>query len=180
MSSALPATLTTPRLFLREPRIEDAAHIFATYAQDARVSRYMVWKPSTRLEETVAFVEGSIQARAHGVRIPYVVTLRGAEDTAIGMFDAIVAQHSIHIGYVLAQAHWGNGYMPEVVNAFTEAVLSLPPYFRVHACCDVDNIASARTLEKSGFHREGRAERYILHPNISPEPRACYLYARCK
>lgn len=180
MSTALPANFTTQRLLLREPRIEDAAHIFNSYAQDERVSRYLTWKPSVRLEESVAFIETSIEARLHGKRYPYVVTLHGAEHTPLGMLDAKLAQHSVEIGYVLGQAYWGNGYMPEAVRAFTDIVLSMPPYFRVHAYCDVDNIASARTLEKSGFSLEGRAERHTLHPNISPEPRPCYLYARCK
>ncbi|MNR84395.1 hypothetical protein D3C72_151940 [compost metagenome] len=182
MSTALPATLSTPRLLLRAPRIEDAAHIFDSYAQNARVSRYLVWKPSVSLKETTAFIEACIAARSHGVRMPYVLTLHGAEDTPLGMLDVKISQqpHSIEIGYVLAQSHWGHGYMPEAVSIFSETVLKMPAFFRVHAYCDVDNIASARTLEKSGFSREGRAERHTLHPNISAEPRPCYLYARCK
>ncbi|MCG2592746.1 GNAT family N-acetyltransferase [Ramlibacter sp. XY19] len=52
--------------------------------------------------------------------------------------------------------------------------------FRVHAACDVENRPSQRALEKAGFMREGRLERFTVHPNISPEPRACYMYARCR
>ena len=47
----------------------------------------------------------------------------------------------------------------------------------VWATCDVDNLASARVLEKAGFEREGRLHNWIVHPNIGPEPRDCYVYA---
>jgi [ribosomal protein S5]-alanine N-acetyltransferase len=35
-------------------------------------------------------------------------------------------------------------------------------------------------LEKSGFIREGLLGRWLLHPNISAEPRDCYSYARVR
>lgn len=43
-----------------------------------------------------------------------------------------------------------------------------------------ENHSSQRTLEKAGFAREGRMERYMIHPNISAEPRACFMYSRCR
>ena len=49
--------------------------------------------------------------------------------------------------------------------------------FRIWAVCDLDNFASARVLEKAGMQREGVLRRYILHPNISSEPRDVYCYA---
>jgi RimJ/RimL family protein N-acetyltransferase len=41
----------------------------------------------------------------------------------------------------------------------------------------VDNVGSARVLEKSGFAREGLLRRWLVHPNISDEPRDCYTPA---
>jgi len=69
--------------------------------------------------------------------------------------------------------------MTEAIRAFTDAALRIPGIFRVQATCDVDNRASARALEKAGFSLEGRIERYMVHPNISSEPRPSFLYARC-
>ncbi len=46
--------------------------------------------------------------------------------------------------------------------------------------CAVDNAASATVLEKSDLVREGRLRRYIVHPNVSDEPRDVYLYARTR
>jgi ribosomal-protein-alanine N-acetyltransferase len=101
-------------------------------------------------------------------------------ERAIGMLEARVGAHITDIGYVLARAHWGKGLMTEAVRALTDAALGSPEICRVQASCDVDNRASARVLEKSGFSCEGRLERYTIHPNIAAEPRPCFLYARCR
>jgi ribosomal-protein-alanine N-acetyltransferase len=50
----------------------------------------------------------------------------------------------------------------------------------VWAVCDVDNLASARVLEKAGMGREGRLRRWVLHPNVSAAPRDCWCYAHVK
>lgn len=96
------------------------------------------------------------------------------------MLDAFLSSHTVTIGYVLSRQYWGNGYMPEAINALAKILLNNPAIFRIQALWDIDNKASARTLEKSGFVREGMLQRHTVHPNISPEPRTCLIYARCK
>jgi hypothetical protein len=39
---------------------------------------------------------------------------------------------------------------------------------------------AARVLEKLGMSREGVLRRWLIHPNISPEPRDCYAYAKVR
>ena len=51
---------------------------------------------------------------------------------------------------------------------------------RVSGVCDVENLASARVLEKAGMLREGRLRRHTVHPNVSDHPRDVYLYARTR
>jgi ribosomal-protein-alanine N-acetyltransferase len=66
--------------------------------------------------------------------------------------------------------------MTEVLTEVTAWGLRQPAIFRIGAVCDVDNGASAGVLEKSGFVREGLLRRWLVHPNISDEPRDCYSY----
>jgi RimJ/RimL family protein N-acetyltransferase len=96
------------------------------------------------------------------------------------MLEARPKGHMVNIGYVLARNQWGQGLMPEAVRALKAEALGLPEIFRVEATCDVDNRASARVLEKSGFLLEGRLARFTVHPNLDVKPRDCLLYAACR
>ena len=174
----LPQRLETNRLLLRRPTEVDAGEIFRAYTQDPLVSRFMVWKPHSAEAETRIFITSCIAAWDEGSRLAYVLTESGCS-SAIGMLEARIHGHTVDLGYVLTRAHWGKGYMPEAVAALAATALERG-YFRVQAFCDVENRPSQRTLEKAGFAREGRLERYIVHRNISPEPRPCYMYAKCR
>lgn len=173
----LPIEICTTRLRLRKPRPSDAAEMFRAYTQDSDVCRYMIWVPHASESITSNFVSSCCEAWEAGNRLPYVITeLSG--NVAIGMIEARVLGTTLDVGYVLAKSHWGRGFMPEVIEALSS--IALKDFFRVQASCDVDNTASQRALEKAGFVREGRLERHTIHPNVSPEPRPCYLYAKCR
>lgn len=179
MNPILPLHITTHRLVLRRPTPGDAQTIFQTYTQDPAVSRYMIWTPHTVLAETEGFIASCIAAGDTGERLAYAITLAGA-DAAIGMIEARPQGGTVDIGYVLAPRLWGRGLMPEAIEALALAALAGPGVYRVQASCDVDNRPSQRALEKAGFLREGRLERYTVHPNLSPDPRPCFMYARCR
>ena len=174
-----PEEINTARLRLRRPSAADARALFTAYTQDPLVCRYMIWAPHKSEAVTLEFVTSCVEAWEVGTRLAYVITERKA-NVAIGMIEARVLGTTVDIGYVLAQTHWGKGLMPEAIQALTAVALKNPGIFRVHAACDVENIPSQRALEKAGFKREGRLERYTVHPNISPEPRTCFMYAKCR
>jgi RimJ/RimL family protein N-acetyltransferase len=144
------------------------------------VSRFMMWRPHTEVAETATFIAGCIAAVEAGTRFPYVLALRSDRDRPIGMLEARPLAHKVDLGYVLSPKHWGQGYMAEAVGTLAAHSLGAGRFFRVQAFCDVENVPSQRTLEKAGFLREGRHERFVVHPNLSPEPRACFMYARCR
>jgi [ribosomal protein S5]-alanine N-acetyltransferase len=179
MPRILPEELFTERLRLRRPELVDASAIFHAYAQDLEVCRFMIWTPHASESFTGEFIASCIEGWERGDRLPYVVTERDSS-AAIGMLEAKLHGTTVDIGYVLARLHWGKGYMPEAIQALASVALASPAVFRVHAICDTENVPSQRALEKSGFVREGRLERFTIHPNISPEPRACFMYAKCR
>ena len=181
MVSLLPETIATERLMLRKPQRSDAAEIFTRYGQDLAVSKYMTWRPLSAMSEAENFVNDAIEDWREGARFAYVLEPVSNNGIVIGMLDArCISAHTVDVGYVLAQASWGNGLMPEALSALTAEALAHEMIFRVQATRDVENGPSIRTLEKSGFVREGLLERYLVHPNISSQPRPCYMYARCK
>ena len=174
-----PDTVETLRLQLRRPVTTDAERIFQTYAQDREVTRYVEWVPHTSVETTKKFI-GFCQDRwTKSIAFPYVIT-RKEDGELLGMIEVRPRGHRANFGYVLARSYWGNGFMPEAIAAIVKITLNLPEIYRMEATCDIENKAPARALEKSGFFREGLLRRYIIHPNISPEPRDSLLYALTK
>lgn len=139
----------------------------------------MIWQPHEQQSTVREFLEVCVQAWQDGERQPYVITQRDA-DAPIGMIDARIRLPIVDIGYVLGRTFWGQGLMPEAIEAVTRAALAHQKIFRVQATCDVENRASRRALEKSGFQLEGTLERYMIHPNISADPRDCLIFALCR
>jgi len=179
MPHDLPDRIDTTRLRLRPPDVGDARSIFDAYAQDSEVCRFMIWMPHASEAATRDFVESCMAAWAADGRRPYVISER-CSDPAIGMIEARLLGTTVDIGYVLARSCWGKGLMPEAIDALAATALASPSIYRVQATCDTENIPSQRALQKSNFIREGRLERYAVHPNLSPEPRACFMYARVR
>ncbi len=175
----LPDTFRTTRLLLRPVAVEDSDAIFDTYGRDEEVGRYVIWRPHRNRQETQAYIERCI-ATPHEVERTYMLV--GCNDNFIRGAFALRhrAPHRLDCGYVLARRWWGQGLMTEVLSEVAVWALSQPSIFRIGAVCDVDNIGSARVLEKSGFVREGVLQRWLVHPNISDEPRDCYSYARVR
>jgi [ribosomal protein S5]-alanine N-acetyltransferase len=165
---------------LRAPRQSDAVHFFEAYTQDSKVARYMTWRPHTTLAATEAFIAHCMDGWASGRSRSYALALHDSEDIPIGMLDARLLPNAVDIGYVLARKYWGTELMPEAIREFTEVALALPDCYRVQATCDVENLASARTLEKCGFVREVQLERHAIIPSLSAEPRPSFMYARWK
>jgi ribosomal-protein-alanine N-acetyltransferase len=174
-----PTTFTTARLLLRVPISTDADAIFHAYAQDREVTRYLVWRPHCELSETRAFIERCLSSWQQQTEFPYVITDQHTTEL-FGMLSLRIAGFAASLGYALRREAWGQGIMPEAAGIVSEWALAQPSIYRVWAICDYENRASARVLEKIGMHCEGLMRRGVLHPNLSDEPRDCWLYARVK
>ena len=79
-------TLHTARLILRPPRLADAQAIFDAYAQDAEVTRYLIWSPHVSITETEEFLRRSLDDVVSGTHLPWVITTK-TDERLIGMID---------------------------------------------------------------------------------------------
>jgi RimJ/RimL family protein N-acetyltransferase len=165
------------RLQLRPPTLRDAGQIFARYATDATVCRYMSWVPHRSITDTVAFLGRIVSDNAEGRSLGFLIFSRNSGDL-LGSVGGAIEKHRMQFGYCLARDAWGKGYATEAASAFVAAALRSPDIKRVQAYCDVENSASARVLEKIGLEREGTLRRYLVLPNLGNEPRDVYLYAK--
>lgn len=171
-----PETLTTERLVLRRPRNTDAAAVYE-YGCDPQVTRYLIFRTHRSLADAEQFLAACAPRWESGEEFCWLITLKG-QDHVIGSIACRVRDHATEIGYALARAGWGSGYATEAGRAVVAWAAGLEGVYRIWAVCDMENLASARVLEKLGMSREGVLRRWIIHPNASAEPRDCYVYAR--
>jgi RimJ/RimL family protein N-acetyltransferase len=177
---ALPKEFTTARLFARPARVADAAEIFASYAADPDVTRFLSWRHHTAVatvEQFLAILENA-WTTGTGHRA-YVLRLRTTGEV-IGSIGLDHKGSAVVLGYVLAKKNWGNGYAAEALAHLVDWVLAQPGVYRAWAFCDVENPGSARVMEKAGMTFEGRLRRWHICPEIGAEPRDCVVYARVR
>ena len=172
-------TWETGRLRARPARTADAQIVFDDYARDSDVARYMIWRPHRSVDETVDFLRRCERVWAEGSAFPWTLWLKDSGAFA-GMMEIRVRTNSVDLGYALARRWWRHGLMSEALAPVVEWALAQPAIFRVWATCDVDNVASARVLERVGMEREGVLRRWLTHPNLGDEPRDCFCYSIVK
>ncbi|HET7312951.1 GNAT family N-acetyltransferase [Salinisphaera sp.] len=177
MLTAMPRAIDTARLHLRPPEPTDAAAIFA-YASDPVATRYMIWPTAEDIDDTHDFLDDVAAGWAEGDDFCYAITDR-ASGAVCGAASCQFDQHGAEIGYILAPTVWGRGLATEAARAMLEAAWTNAGLYRVWATCDVDNLASARVLEKLGMRLEGRLARWAPCPNLGagPAPRDALCYA---
>jgi len=175
----LPDGFRTARLIARPIRPADSGAIFQTYAQDKEVTRFMTWRPHRSRADTDRYIAHCLDEPPTSMRT-YV--LAGREDGALrGALELRQNEpHRLEFGYVLARRWWGQGLMTEALTEIAHWALRQEHLFRIGSFCDVENIGSARVMEKAGLAREGMLRRWIIHPNISGEPRDCFAYAKVR
>ncbi|HBK05171.1 MAG TPA: GNAT family N-acetyltransferase [Acetobacteraceae bacterium] len=175
----LPDSFRTARLFLRPIAMADAGQIFAAYSRNPEVTQFLIWRPSVTRRDIEAYIRSCLETPPHRART-YV--LQGRKDSVIrgGLDLRQPDKHRLEFGYVLARAWWGHGLMTEVLTEVVRWGLSQPAIYRIGAVCDVENIGSARVMEKAGLEREGLLRRYLIHPSMGKEPRDCFSYARVR
>ena len=181
-SSFPPRELLTSRLRLRLPKMRDAQAIYSAYASDPKVTRYLQWQPHQDVDETRFFLADTTVTWAEGYgHRPWVLEYReGESPTPLGMLGVTVVDHTVELGYVLCPAHQGQGLMSEAVHAVVASIFDTDHLYRIYATCHTDNLASQRLLERCGFTKEGRLNRFGVYPNLSQLPEDVFMYARTR
>lgn len=171
-----PEEIETDRLLLRWRTENDAEEIFARYAQDPEVTRFLLWRPHRSIDDTLAFLRERTQKHEAGTLASWMIR---AQDTGnlLGTIGLGIDGHKATLGYCLARDAWGTGFATEAVCAVVRVCQYRDEIWRIEATCHVANRASARVLEKSGFTFEGTLRRDTVYPNLGDEPHDGHLYA---
>lgn len=176
-----PVSFATSRLVGRMPRVDDGPAIFAAYASDPEVTRYLSWRAYERVEPLNAFLRETIAHWEKGDgHLAWILCLKGT-DTPLGSIGVTMdGGGKAMFGYVLAKKFWGHGFAAEALTYVVDWALSRPHVYRAWAFCDVENTASVRVMEKAGMTREGILRRWHVVPSLGPEPRDCVVCAKVR
>ncbi|MBN1171809.1 MAG: GNAT family N-acetyltransferase [Micromonosporaceae bacterium] len=165
----------TPRLLLRDCRIEDYASVHA-FTSDPEVTRHTAWGPNTP-EDTTAFLSAAIADARRRPRIRFSLAMVEIDaDVLIGLIELrniCERTRRADLGYVLSPAWRGRGYASEAATALLRFGFDLG-LRKIVATCDPCNTAAADVLERIGMTREG----YLRdHVQVRGQWRDRLLYA---
>ena len=168
--------IETERLVLRDFSMEDAPAVHR-YGSDPEVVRYMPWGPNT-WADTKDFLRRKLDGQRADPRsvFDFAVTLYSSGEIigSCGISIISTQRRQAAIGYVYRRDVWGKGYATEAAKALVALGFEELGMHRIFTYCDVDNIASARVLEKTGMQREGLVRHDAL---VRGQWRDSYLYA---
>ena len=178
--SLVPESFTTARLSVRRPAALDAEAVFERYSRDPEVTRYLTWQTHRSVEDTRAFLAWSDRAWTEKGWGPYLIFTRDGRLVG-GTGLTLETAYRAETGYVFARDAWGLGFATEALAALASLAFGRPFLRRLYAVCHVDNLASVRVLEKTGFVREGRLRSHLLFPNLGGSlPSDVFLYGRLR
>ena len=154
-------TLETRRLLLRPWREEDAPALFR-YASDPQVGPRAGWKPHASLEESREILRTVLSEPG-----TFAVILRetGEPIGSVGVFPTELPEGKgeSEIGYWIGRPYWGQGLIPEAVEAMLRRQFREMGAERVWCAHFPGNERSRRVQEKCGF-------RHVCDTPPSPWP----------
>ncbi len=145
--------------------MNDAEAIFARYASDEEVTRYMSWPRHRTVEDTRAFLAFSDEEWSIWPAGPYLIESRETGELLGGTGLGFKTNQRAETGYVLARDAWGRGLATEALTA----MIALAPQVsvtRLVAYCHPGHDASRRVLEKGGLAHLGLLRDYLVFPNL--------------
>lgn len=164
-----PMRIEAGRTRLRRLTAADAPAIFDMYSHP-EVTRYWSAAPFTDMAQAEKRIADALENYANDTAYPLAV-VRVDDDRVIGnctLWNFHRQNRRAEVGYMLARPCWGHGYMHEAMTALLEFAFRDMQLHRLEADIDPRNAASAKTLERLGFCREGLLrERWIVEGEVS-------------
>jgi RimJ/RimL family protein N-acetyltransferase len=169
IAQRLAPELSTSRLRIRRLTPDDVPSYFEVFS-NADVMRYWSSPPLTERAQAEEKVAGILEHYRKGDLFQL-----GVERKLDRQLIGTCTLHQIHeqnrraeIGYALGRPFWGRGYMHEALVALIDHGFRVLQLHRLEADIDPRNEASARSLERVGFTREGLLrERWIVDGEVS-------------
>jgi [ribosomal protein S5]-alanine N-acetyltransferase len=147
--------IETPRLLLRQTRLEDAA-IFVSELNNYNISRNTARVPNPyNHDDALEFLDFAAKVNARSCVA--AVTLKSEPERLVGVisYEWSEAKQDAELGYWFSERIWGQGFGTEAAIAIVDHAFSVSAHHKLVACYHDDNPASGRILSKLGFQKLG-------------------------
>ena len=149
-------TIETERLILRKFTIEDAPAMYANWASDPVVTKYLTWQPHESVDITRMIITEWVASYEREDYYQWAIELKGFGIIgSIGVVDICESAKEAELGYCIGRSYWGKGIMPEAVKAVLGFLFDKVGFRRITAKHDIENPNSGRVMEKAGMKYEG-------------------------
>ncbi|MCB0833758.1 MAG: GNAT family N-acetyltransferase [Bacteroidetes bacterium] len=162
--SAVPSPESVSRVYLRDPTPADAQAMHDWRREEAVVEHQpLIYLNPDQIRADLEKLTTNTLPDYSKDRFQWIIERKETND-AIGWMTLSIRtwEHLIgEIGYSVSQKHHQKGYGTEALQMMLRKVFLEAGLYRVEAKCAVDNVASARLLEKVGFQKEGTLREYF-------------------
>ena len=167
--------ITTGRLFLRRFREDDAQKIFAGWANDPEVTKFLTWAPHADPGVTEEVLRRWLEEYEKPDTYRFGIENRETGELA-GCIDVVGYHHGNPVvGYALGRRFWNRGYMTEALAAVRDQLLADGFKTIVIEAADA-NAASNKVILKCGFELVGTWECPICDEKPDPVPINSYRF----
>ncbi len=154
--------LNTDRLLLRKYRLSDGRDMFKNYANDERVTKYMPWEPYAAEEDTIPFLEMSVDEYEKNTTYHWAIEYAEEMIGSISVMSVDNLRNNCEVGYCIGYDYWNKGITSEALAAVIRFLFEEVGMHRIMAKHDVENPASGEVMKKCGMTYEGRIKEYYL------------------
>lgn len=154
--------ISTARLRLRPPALEDASALAALMTED--ISRWTAsWPYPLGAPEAERKLQETLAAMRAGRSFARIVTRPGDDDPMGWLVVALVAEapRTGSLGYWLGAAFHRQGYLGEALRPFVEAAAAALNLARLETGVQPDNAASIALLKKLGMQFIGQRMHHV-------------------
>lgn len=149
--------IASERLVLRRFEISDVDAMFANWASDAEVTRYMTKSFHKSKEVTAMVVKDWTDGYLDSNFYQWAIELKSTKEI-IGSISAVkICEKSgeVEIGYCIGKKWWNNGYTTEAFTSVINFLFDQVGAIRICAKHDTNNPASGRVMQKCGLSFNG-------------------------
>lgn len=150
-------TLETERLILRRYKQTDAEDMYANWASDPEVTKYLMWQTHSNVEVSKSYVESVISEYDNLELYQWGIELKELGQV-IGGISVVHLNNDVgsaHIGYCIGRPWWNRGITSEALSAVIKYLMDEVGVNRIESRHDPRNPNSGKVMEACGLTYEG-------------------------